>query len=175
MRLTKIICTLGPASRSPEGLIQLLEGGMNIARLNFSHGSHEEHIENITRLRKACEQVGSTVAIMLDTKGSEIRTADVKEKIQITEGDVVLFSPNAALKTKEKLIVVDHKGFVKDAATTKVIFVDNGEMIFEVLEIQKDCVRTKAQSSGEVGSRRHVNLPSATISLPSVTEKDWDD
>lgn len=175
MRLTKIICTIGPACRTHEKLNQLLEGGMNIARLNFSHGNHEEHGENIAMIRKACAETGKNVAIMLDTKGSEIRTVDVKEKIQVKEGDTVVFAPNPQLKTSNTLVVVDHAGFVKDAKTTKVIFVDNGEMIFEVLEVRSDCVVTKAQSSGEIGSRRHVNLPSATISLPSVTEKDWDD
>jgi pyruvate kinase len=175
MRLTKIICTLGPACRSEEGLRKLLEGGMDVSRLNFSHGSHDEHGETIKRLRAACKEMDQTVAIMMDTKGPAIRTLDRKEPLIIKEKEEVVFSPLEKPKTKGTVIQVDHAGFVKDAKGTKTILVDNGEIVFEVLEVTADGVRARAQSDGKMGSRRHVNLPGAKISLPSITEKDWSD
>lgn len=174
MRLTKIICTVGPACRSPEGVKNLLEGGMSIARLNFSHGSHEEHSETVKRLRKGAKDLDKTFAIMIDTKGSEIRTVDRKDKLEIIEGETVIFSP-LPLKTKEKLIQVDHPGFVKDAAKAETILVDNGEIIFEAKKVTKDGIIAIAKSNGSIGSRRHVNIPGVVISLPSITDKDWED
>ena len=175
MRLTKIICTLGPTSGTFEELKALAETGMNIARLNFSHGNHEDHLNRIETLRKLHE-AGYPVAIMMDTKGPEIRTGDVKEPIVVEKGQEVLFTIDPETTADCPVIFVDHKLFAEDAKNARVILLDNGEMRFELMSVEKDgSVRARAEDGGRIGSRRHVNLPGADLQLPSVTDKDWED
>lgn len=174
MRLTKIICTLGPASNDDQGIRTLAQGGMNIARLNFSHGSQESQTAVIGRVKNMNKKEGRTVGLMLDTKGAEIRTGDRTEPLIIAGGETVVFTSKGADKTLP-VITVNYPDFWKDAKDADYILVDNGEMIFDAVEIKKDRVVAKARGGGSIGSRRHVNLPGADVSLPSVTEKDWKD
>lgn len=174
MRLTKIICTLGPATYNDEGIRALAERGMNIARMNFSHGSQEDHTAVINRIKKFNDKSGKGVALLLDTKGAEIRTGDRTEPLVINEGETVVFTNKGADK-KLPVIMVNYPDFWKDAKDADYILVDNGEMIFDAVEIKKDRVVAKSRGAGSIGSRRHVNLPGADVSLPSVTDKDWKD
>ncbi len=176
MRLTKIICTLGPASCSPENIFALWQSGMNIARINFSHGSQESHRKTIQTIKDVNKEKGSTIALMLDTKGAEIRTGDVAEHIVIAKGQEVVFSTQPLPNEKRPVITVNYDKFAHDVAGAETILLDNGVMSFELVSIEKDgSVIARSHDDGTIGSRRHVNLPGADISLPSMMEKDWSD
>lgn len=177
-RLTKIICTLGPASSAIGQIAALADGGMSVARINLSHGSREEHREMIRLLRKLNGKRTIPVGILLDTNGAEIRTGDVQTPIVLRKGDEVLFcSPNGLSAHAEgKVISVSYDGFAEDVRETDRILIDNGELSLDILHVNEDgSVLARAREDGEIGSRRHVNLPGADIDMPSITEKDWDD
>ncbi|TSC79628.1 MAG: pyruvate kinase [Candidatus Peregrinibacteria bacterium Gr01-1014_25] len=176
MRLTKIICTLGPATASPESIRGLLERGMNVARINFSHGSREQHTAMIAAVQEAGKALGIPVGILLDTKGAEIRTGDRKVPLAVHAGDELVFSPFDMPEEKRPVVHVNYDGFASDVRNTPRILVDNGEMVFEVVSVDpKGFVVARANDDGSIGSRRHINLPGVDIDLPSVTAKDWDD
>lgn len=177
IRLTKIICTLGPASKTGDQLKALAEAGMNVARINLSHGPREEHAEAMRQIRLLNEQ-GFCVASLIDTRGAEIRTGVVIQPTPITVGQEVIFSIDPLLKDPKgrTVIEVDYDGFANDVRETNSIIVDNGSLSFAILSIDPDgTVVAKAQDAGTIGSRRHINLPGAYIDLPSITKKDWDD
>jgi pyruvate kinase len=176
MRLTKIVCTLGPSSNSPEMIRSLIEHGMNVARINFSHGTQEGHRTTIRSVKQVREEAGMPVALLLDTKGAEIRTGDVEKPIEVTAGQEVIFSyydvPGAALP----VIRVSYPEFAGDVKEAECILVDNGTMIFDAVRFNDDgSVVAKSRDNGSIGNRRHVNLPGADISLPSMTQQDWSD
>ena len=177
-RLTKIVCTIGPACSTREQLLELVKAGMNVARLNFSHGSREDHLATVRSIQELNEKYGCCVAILIDTQGCEIRTGDVQDPILVSQGEEVIFAPTTLknLPSGKKIIEVGYDGFSTDVRETNLILVDNGELSFEIVAINKDgSVRAKAQQDGSIGSRRHVNLPGADLDLPSITEKDWSD
>lgn len=175
MRLTKIICTLGPSSKTPEDLAALVASGMNIARINLSHGTKEEHRTMIRAVRALADR-GHCVATMIDTKGAEIRTGDVKEALVIEEGQEVLFSPHEVRGEGRPVIHVNDDGFAMDVREANRILVDNGELSFDVVSVRDDdVVVARAREPGKIGSRRHINLPGADVQLPSVTKNDWED
>lgn len=177
MRLTKIICTLGPASSTFEQIRTLAQKGMSIARINLSHGLREEHERLIHTIREVNRVEGYYIATLLDTKGIAIRTGDVTQPIAVAKDEEVLFSPHIVQEDKKrKVIYVNYDGFASDVRETNVILIDNGELMFDVLKVQGDgSVLARARQSGAIGSRRHVNLPGADIDLPTITEKDWSD
>lgn len=176
MKLTKIICTIGPATSSPELLSDLIDEGMDIARLNFSHGTHDDHKKMYETIRRVSCKKEANIAIMLDTKGAEIRTGDTQTPFQIKKGEEVIFSPCRVENEKRQVIHVNYDDFAVDVAETDRILIDSGEMSFSVLEIRDDgSVLAKSNDKGVIGSRRHINLPGADIDLPSVTAKDWED
>lgn len=175
MRYTKIVATIGPATNSVEKIEELAKLGINVCRLNFSHGDHEFHGQTIKNVRTVNKK-GYSLAIMLDTKGPEVRTGDVKEPLKIEKGDVVMFTPREVTgNEKMKTIKVNYPHFAKDCKDAQCIVIDNGAIEMEVVKIEKDTVTAKALDGGKIGSRRHVNLPGAYISLPSFTDKDWKD
>ncbi len=174
MRLTKTICTLGPASNSKEGVLMLTERGMNIARMNFSHGTQETHSAVVENIRAANAQAGSHVGLLLDTKGAEIRTGDRPEPLSVKEGDMVTFS--YALETDEHPVIkVSYPEFWKDAKDARFILIDSGELMMDIVSIDEDRVVAKSKGAYAIGSRRHINLPGADVTLPSLAEKDWSD
>jgi pyruvate kinase len=183
MRFTKIICTLGPSSNTTDKMWELVRGGMNVARLNLSHGSLDQHLTNIRSIReinvKLQKEHGNPtcVGILLDTKGAEIRTSDVSERIAIEAKEEVVFSSKPLPKEKRKVILVNHEHFDVDALEAECILIDNGLLHFDIVSSDRKngSVVAKARESGSIGSRRHVNLPGANLSLPSVTSKDWED
>ncbi len=175
MRLTKIVCTIGPATAGEEGIRRLVAGGMNVARLNMSHESVETHRENVRLIKRLNETEGFGVAILLDTRGAEIRTGDVQEKIAVTAGDEVVFSYAERTGETRTVVRVNHEHFAKDAVGTPVLLVDNGDLRFTILEITDDGgVVTRAEDTGRIGSRRHVNIPGADLSMPALQQVDWD-
>ena len=176
MRLTKIICTLGPATHTPEMIRALAGKGMNIARLNFSHGSHEDHQKTIDAVKQVNAEDNRRIALLLDTKGAEIRTGDRESPIAITKNQEVVFSSHALPGETRPVIIVNYESFAKDVVHATSILLDNGVMSFEMIARNADgSVVARSHDDGHIGSRRHVNLPGADISLPSMMEKDWSD
>lgn len=174
-RATKIVCTLGPASSTAEQIEALAKAGMNVARINLSHGARESHAQAIGII-DALNASGHCIAVMIDTRGSEIRTGEVIQPIPITEGQEVLFSSVPGKKDAQTVIEVNYDGFARDVRETDEILVDNGDIEFQILSFEPDgSVRARAKNAGSIGSRRHINLPGADIDLPSLTKKDWDD
>lgn len=174
MRLTKIICTLGPACNDADGIRALAKNGMNIARMNFSHGSHESHTEEVERVRAVNNEEGLHVALLLDTKGAEIRTGDRPEPLAVAEGNTVVFS-FARTTDEHPIIKVSYPEFWIDAKDARFILIDSGEQIFDIVTIEDDRVVAKSRGNAVIGSRRHINLPGANVTLPSLVQKDWED
>jgi pyruvate kinase len=175
MRFTKIVATIGPATSDPSKIATLIESGMNVARLNFAHGSHESHNRVIDAVHAYNKKHGTAVAVMLDTKGPEIRTGDVHDPINIKRGDEVLFTSQHPANEKRTIVEVNYDEFPKDAKSASTILIDNGVLEFDIIDVSPRGVVAKAKESGAIGTRRHINLPGATISLPSFTKRDWED
>lgn len=173
MRKTKIVCTIGPASEQFEILCEMITAGMNVARMNFSHGTHEEHRGRIETVRRAAEAVGKPVAIMLDTKGPEIRIGLFKEKkITLREGDILTLTTREVEGTQE-LVTVYYPHLAQDVQPGGRILLDDGLVGLQVLEISNGTdVKCIVQNAGELSDRKRVNLPGVAISLPAVSEQD---
>ncbi|MDD5025814.1 MAG: pyruvate kinase [Candidatus Peribacteraceae bacterium] len=175
MRRTKIVCTLGPSSTTLEDIHELAKAGMNVARINLSHGKREDRLKMLEIIRTLRKE-SLTISIMFDTKGAEIRTGEVEHPLPITKGQEVIFSPNRLENEKRTVISVNYSGFSQDVRETNRILLDNGEMIFDIVKINDDgTVTARSQNEGQIGSRRHITLPGADIDLPSLTQQDWDD
>ncbi|MFJ7744354.1 pyruvate kinase [Peribacillus sp. NPDC097295] len=177
MRKTKIVCTIGPASESVEKLVQLIEAGMNVARLNFSHGDHEEHAARIRNIREAAEKTGKKVAILLDTKGPEIRTNNMENgSMELTAGNEVTISMQEVLGTPEKFSIT-YEGLLYDVQAGSRILLDDGLIGLEVLKIDevKKEIHTKILNSGTLKNKKGVNVPGVSVKLPGITEKDEKD
>jgi len=188
MRLSGIVCTIGPVSRSPETLLELLENGMNIARMNFSHGSHEYHGGTIANCRKAAELykekhgVDPCLAIALDTKGPEIRTGllegdDGRKELELKAGDTIKITTNDEYKEKctAEVLWLDYKNITKVLTPGKRIYIDDGLISVQAKEIGEDFVIGTVENGGNLGSRKGCNLPGTDTDLPAVSEKDKSD
>ncbi|WP_088068579.1 pyruvate kinase [Gottfriedia luciferensis] len=175
MRKTKIVCTIGPASESVEKLVELINAGMNVARLNFSHGSHEEHAARIKSIREASKETGRTVAILLDTKGPEIRTLDFEGgQAELKTGNEVIITTEPVMGTAEKF-AVSYAGLIDDVHVGSRILIDDGLIGLEVIGIEGKDIRTKILNSGLVKNKKGVNVPNVRVNLPGITEKDISD
>ncbi|SDD39572.1 pyruvate kinase [Terribacillus halophilus] len=177
MRKTKIVCTIGPASESVETLVQLIEAGMNVARLNFSHGDFEEHGARIKNIREASKRTGKTVAILLDTKGPEIRTGVLQDgEANIEKGDEIFVSMNEMEGSKERFSVT-YPGLINDVHVGSKFLLDDGLIELEVLDIDKanNEIKTKALNSGLLKNKKGVNVPGVSVNLPGITDKDASD
>lgn len=151
-------------------------GGMDIARLNRSHGTIEGCREKINSIRNICKSNNKCVALMIDTKGAEIRTGVIAHPVNVKEGEEIIFSSFEMHDDKRSVIEVNYDRFYADVPETDRIIIDNGELILDIVKINKDgSVIARAQSNGSIGSRRHITLPGADIDLPSVTDQDWED
>ncbi|WP_100012056.1 pyruvate kinase [Lentibacillus sediminis] len=177
MRNTKIVCTIGPASESVEILEQLIDAGMNVARLNFSHGDFEEHGSRIKNIRKAAENKGKTVAILLDTKGPEIRTGNFADgQAEILQGSTVAVSMKEVEGTAERFSVT-YPGLIEDVHEGSTILLDDGLIELEVTSIDKEKseVKTVAKNTGVIKNKKGVNVPNVSVNLPGITDKDASD
>ncbi|RSL32963.1 pyruvate kinase [Salibacterium salarium] len=172
MRKTKIVCTIGPASESPEMLRKLMDAGMNVARLNFSHGDFAEHKARVDAIREIAAETGKNVGILLDTKGPEVRTHTMKDgAVNLVEGQELIVSPDEVEGTEEK-ISVTYPGIADDLEPGKKILLDDGLIELEVLETAGKDIRTKVLNNGELKNKKGVNLPNVKVNLPGITEKD---
>ena len=175
MRKTKIVCTIGPASESLENTKKLIQAGMNVARLNFSHGDFEEHGNRIKNIRQACRELGKTVAILLDTKGPEIRLGNLAEEpIELVAGEFVTLTTENILGDRHR-IPVTYSDLPRDVKAGDTILLDDGLIGLKVVEIQGTEIKCEIQNSGPIKSKKGVNVPGVAISLPGITEKDAND
>lgn len=169
---TKIVCTIGPATRSYEKLLELIDAGMNVARLNFSHGTHEEHREVIERLKKARAEKKVPLAIMLDTKGPEIRVGVLKEgQLELKIGQRLLLDGEAAHGTLERIPVVPLSA-LDCLEVGKTVLFDDGYISAIVVEVNKEGVIVEVQNSGILKTHKGINLPDVKVNLPAMTEQD---
>ncbi len=177
MKKTKIVCTIGPASESVEALTQLIDSGMNVARLNFSHGDFEEHGQRIENIREASRQTGETVGILLDTKGPEIRTGTLKEGEVYLEKDSIAYVSMDDIEGDAERFSVTYPGLINDVHIGGKILLDDGLVELEVLEVLKEQneIKTRVLNSGPLKNKKGVNVPNVSVNLPGITEKDAND
>ncbi|TMW71703.1 pyruvate kinase [Alteribacter natronophilus] len=175
MRKTKIVCTIGPASESPEKLTKLIEAGMNVARLNFSHGDFEEHGARIQSIREASEKTGEKVAILLDTKGPEIRTQTLEGgEAELVQGSEVIVSMTEVTGNSGK-ISVTYPGLIDDVHEGSILLLDDGLIELRVKAIRDNELVTEVVNSGTLKNKKGVNVPGVSVNLPGITEKDAND
>lgn len=170
---TKIVATIGPASDSYEMLLKLVQAGVDVFRLNFSHGTHEDHKKVMDHIVSINEKYGTHVAILTDLQGPKIRIGEMKDGgIEVSEGDILTFVNEPCVGTKEK-IYMSYKHFPRDVEVGENVLVDDGKLMFQVVETNKeDTVKLKVLFGGMLCSRKGVNLPNTNITLPSLTPKD---
>lgn len=172
MRKTKIICTIGPATSSPAMLRKLADAGMNLARLNLSHGDQESHGEVIRAVHALNATRNHPVATMVDTQGPEIRTGDLANDLNLHEGDVISVVPLGATDVEASSIQINYADIIRDVAVGDKITVDNGLINLEVLSKGERSMQCRVTDGGVLKSKRHVNLPGIRVNLPGITEKD---
>ncbi|EPZ34277.1 Pyruvate kinase, barrel domain-containing protein, partial [Rozella allomycis CSF55] len=173
---TKIICTIGPKTQSVEMLGKLVEAGMNVMRMNFSHGTHQYHQKTIENLRVCLNQMKNSrnVAILLDTKGPEIRTGKLKDgkDVKLVAGDYFTFYTDTQVVGDENGVCTSYTALPMTVAPGDRILVDDGLLGFTVLECHPDRVYCQIENNGMLGETKGVNLPGLIVDLPAITEKD---
>ena len=177
LRKTNIVGTIGPASESEEVFTELVKAGLNVARINFSHGGYEENATKIETIKKVRAKLNKPVALMLDTKGPEIRTGKLEsgdEKVTINEGQTFTFLYDDVLGNETKTSI-GYKNLYQDVVPGARILVDDGALEFEVVEVVGKDVVCKALNTARLGSRKTVNVPGLKLNLPALSPKDIDD
>lgn len=176
MKKTKIICTMGPKTEDRNILVQLVKGGMDVARFNFSHGDYEEQKRRMDMLKSVREELGIPVAMLLDTKGPEIRTGLLEngESVVVEEGSSFTFTTREIEGTKEK-VSVTYDQLPHDVEVGGRILVDDGLLEFEIIRIDGDDIVCRTVNGGVLGQRKGVNVPNVHVNLPAITEKDKQD
>lgn len=176
-RKTKIIGTIGPASESEEMLTKLMNAGLNVCRINFSHGGYEENAEKIATIKRVRKNLNVPISMALDTKGPEIRTGKLEsgdEKVTITEGQEFTFVHDDIIGNNTKA-TLSYKELYKDVKPGSTILVDDGAIEFRVKEVIGQDILCVAQNTGRLGSRKTMNIPDAIVELPALGEKDIKD
>jgi len=172
LRRTKIVCTMGPASEDAGIIKQLLLAGLNVARFNYSHGTHEENGRRIASVRRVAEEVGKNVAFMLDTTGPEIRLGTFKdEPVCLKEGSMVTLT-TADIEGDENYLPVSYSGLPEDVRQEDTILLADGLIALKVLAVAQTEICCRVLNNGELTSRKGINVPGVVISLPAVTDKD---
>ena len=175
MRKTKIICTIGPASESEEKLRELMLAGMNVARFNFSHGSHKEQLVKYNRVLKVRKELGLPVATLLDTKGPEIRLRDFEGgKVELVSGQQFVLTTEEIMGTAERA-TISYKNLKNDINVGKTILIDDGLIEMTVEEIKGEDIVCKVINGGFVSNHKGVNVPGAILSMPYISEVDLAD
>ena len=173
---TKIIATLGPSSKGQPVLKSLMEEGVNVFRVNFSHANHSEVKKTVLNIREISSLLGLHVAVLGDLQGPKIRLGTVKENVFIENGDTVSITTSEVEFGDSSLVSINYLNFPKDVAKGEKILVDDGKIILKIIETnKKDLVKAEVVQGGELKSRKGVNLPNTKISLPALTEKDRTD
>jgi pyruvate kinase len=175
VRKTKVIATIGPACDSTARIAQMIQAGMNVARLNFSHGTHDEHRERLLRVRGASRELGAHLAVMLDTKGAEIRTGMVESgSVELAEGAPFSLFIGDVLGTKEG-VSVSYSKLAHEVKLGSGILLDDGRIELRVVRLSDDAIRCEVVRGGELSSRAGVNVPDASLTLTSLDTDRRDD
>ena len=175
LRKTKIICTLGPASESEEVIRELMLAGMNVARLNFSHGTHEEQRGKLERVKKVREELGLPVALLLDTKGPEIRTGEFeKGKVELKKGQTFVLTTEDVLGNEGK-VSITYKNLVKDVQEGDSILIDDGLIGLKVVKVTEKEIICSVENGGTVSNKKGINVPGVELKMPFISKKDKDD
>lgn len=173
-RFTKIVCTIGPSTHSSQTLRELALAGMNVARLNMSHGDHASHLQVIRNIKSLNKKLPDPVAILADLQGPEIRTGEVEAPIELKAGEVFYFTVLGA-DVEERSVSVNYQDLVRDIKKGDRVTVDNGLINLQVLEVDEHHLKCRVLDGGTLGSKKHVNLPGVRVNLPSITQKDRKD
>jgi len=176
VKKTKIICTMGPTTNDREVMKKLVANGMDIARFNFSHGSYEEQKRRMDMIKSIREEVGRPIAILLDTKGPEIRTGLLEDgnKVTLEEGQEFVLTTEELKGSSEK-VSITYKGLVEDVEVGKRILIDDGLIELEVKHVTNTDIICRVINGGELGQRKGVNVPNVPVRLPALTQKDRED
>lgn len=173
MLRTKVVCTLGPATSAPETVLEMVKGGMNMARINMSHGSHEDHRRSIETVRAAAEKARRPVAILVDLAGPKIRVGDLDEPIELRVGETVVLAPAASAKEKE--IPTTYAPLADEIAAGQAVLLDDGLLELRCIGTDGDRTLLEVVRGGTLKSRKGINLPAVNVKAPSLTEKDLAD
>src|SRR5215218_9147818 len=169
-RRTKIVCTLGPASNTPERIASLIAAGMNVARVNFSHGTLEQHAETIRIVREQAELADTPIAILGDLQGPKIRVGRLAEPVELKAGDPITFAPEGEERAGE--LPTTYRELADDVSEGDVVLLADGLMELIVEDVSKPRVRMRVIHGGTLTSHKGINLPGVKMSVPSLTEKD---
>ncbi|WP_422459096.1 MULTISPECIES: pyruvate kinase PykF [unclassified Endozoicomonas] len=174
VRKTKIVCTIGPKSESHEMLTKLVDNGMNVMRLNFSHGDFDEHGARIARLREVMAETGKRVAILLDTKGPEIRTVKLHsgDDVMLSAGQEFTLTTDASVIGDSTRVAVTYAGLTDDLKPGNTVLLDDGLIELTVKEVKAQEIVCEVKNNGELGENKGVNLPGVKVNLPALSEKD---
>lgn len=176
IKKTKIVATLGPATASKQILKSMLEKGVNIFRINFSHANYDDVVERIKMIRELNEKYGFNAGILADLQGPKLRVGIMKEEVVVNKGEVIVFATGEEFKGTKERVYMNYNSFPQDVKPKERILLDDGKLIFEVVSTnQKNEVEAKVIQGGPLRSRKGVNLPNTDISLPALTEKDIED
>jgi len=173
-RKTKIVCTIGPVTENKEALEKLMDAGMDVARLNFSHGDHDRHRRVFSQLRELAEDMDRDIAILCDIQGPKIRTGEMKEPFVLNTGDIVLITPDEVIGTPERF-TVRYPKLIEDLNVGDEIFVNDGIVKLKVIEKEKTDLVCTVRSGGLISDGKGCNIPSADLSIRVPTEKDRND
>ncbi|HSC75144.1 MAG TPA: pyruvate kinase [Pseudomonadales bacterium] len=174
MRKTKIICTIGPVTESYDMLKKMAEAGMNVVRLNMSHGDHASHAKVIKAIKTLNKELTHPIPLLLDTQGPEIRTGTLKNDLELKQGDIISVTARAE-DVESTSLHINYHDLIDDVKIGDKITVDNGIINLEVLEKLDRMMRCRVIDGGRLKSKRHVNLPGIRVNLPAITGKDRDD
>ena len=172
---SKIVATVGPASNSEEILLKLVKAGANVFRLNFSHGTHEMHMDVINIIRKINKEKGLNISMLQDLQGPKIRIGEVEEGAVLNPGDILTVNIEKEDMGTSQLVGTTYKGLVNDVNIGELILIDDGKLQLEVVAIRAKEIDAKAVYGGELKSRKGINLPNTKVSAPSLTPKDIED
>ena len=176
MKKTKVVCTMGPNTNNRELLRKLIQNGMDVARFNFSHGDHAEHKHRMDLVKQLREEEHTNTAILLDTKGPEIRTGTLRDgkKVMLNTGDTFTLTVEEIVGDNKK-VSISYPGLVEDVDTGSTILIDDGLIGLKVQHRKEKELVCEVVNGGELGEKKGVNVPNVAVRLPAITEKDKDD
>ena len=170
---TKIVCTLGPSSCSPDALRSLMDAGLNVARINFSHASHEQHAATMALVRETAKAVGRPVAILGDLQGPRIRIGELPAPLTLPDGADVVLAPEHSVRDSE--LPVTYEGLADDVHVGDRVLINDGLLELVVLDVSPPRITARVLHGGALTSHKGINLPGVSVSAPSITEKDRED
>src|SRR5260370_10330942 len=176
MRKAKIICTMGPASREEPTLGRLVDAGMDVARLNFSHGTQDDHLRAIANVRKASEDAGRAVGLLLDLQGPKIRVGNIEGgKVRLEPGTEVVITVDTGTPGNAQRFSCSYEGLAEDVSIGDPVLINDGAIRLEVIAVEKREVRCRVLVGGMLSDHKGINLPGTSVSIPAMTTNDLED